>query len=398
MSKLFIYPLLLVSIVISVISCGGDSGDVQVVPAANTVPVADAGADKNIMTGVLTTLDGSGSTDADLDPLSYQWAFVSMPSSSQTTLVLETTVNPSFTPDVGGDYTVSLVVNDGTDDSSADTVTLTASATANNPPLADAGVDRNVTTTLPVSLDGSGSSDLDGDPLTYLWAFDSIPFNSATMLFSATTQTPSFTPDVDGGYTISLVVNDGIVDSVADMVTITASAVAVNSAPVADAGPDISVDTGDMVVLDGNDSSDLDGDTLTYLWSFTSKPSGSVAVLVSQTMATPSFTADKDGIYTVSLTVNDGTVDSVPDSVLVTAATAPSASFLAGRDKYDVDCAACHAAGSYDPVGTRSDLYGDGDLVVPDLNAAYGGMKLVDYLSAQEVLDLKAFLDDPSIQ
>ncbi|MDP2166861.1 MAG: PKD domain-containing protein, partial [Thermodesulfovibrionales bacterium] len=70
-----------------------------------------------------------------------------------------------------------------------------------------------------------------------------------------------------------------------------------NSAPVANAGLDQNVVTGSVVTLDGSGSSDANGDTLTYKWTITSKPSGSAAVLSSSTVAKPTFTADKDGSY-----------------------------------------------------------------------------------------------------
>ena len=72
-------------------------------------------------------------------------------------------------------------------------------------------------------------------------------------------------------------------------------------------------------------------------------------------------------------------------------------SFTAGQLKYDAACASCHAAGSYDPVGERaSDLYNDGEKLVTDLNSL-GGMNSVPDITTQELLDLRAFLEDPLI-
>ncbi|MBN2782022.1 MAG: hypothetical protein JXQ66_02150, partial [Campylobacterales bacterium] len=92
-----------------------------------------------------------------------------------------------------------------------------------------------------------------------------------------------------------------------------------NNTPVADAGANQSVETGESVSLNGLSSSDADSDPLTYSWSITSKPTSSIAELSSYTSSTPSFTADVDGTYTITLIVNDGIVDSTADSVTITA-------------------------------------------------------------------------------
>lgn len=94
-----------------------------------------------------------------------------------------------------------------------------------------------------------------------------------------------------------------------------------NDVPAANGGPDQNVTTGSVVVLDGSESSDADGDNLTYNWSFASEPDGSSAMLSDSTVVNPTFTADVDGTYVISLVVNDGTVDSEPDTVTVTALT-----------------------------------------------------------------------------
>ncbi|POP53491.1 PKD domain-containing protein, partial [Zhongshania marina] len=91
-----------------------------------------------------------------------------------------------------------------------------------------------------------------------------------------------------------------------------------NSTPTANAGPDQNVTTGTLASLNGSSSSDADGDSLTYLWSTTSKPNGSASSLSSTTAANPQFSADVDGQYTFQLVVNDGELNSSPDSVTVT--------------------------------------------------------------------------------
>jgi len=84
---------------------------------------------------------------------------------------------------------------------------------------------------------------------------------------------------------------------------------ALNEPPVADAGPDQTVDAttidGANVILDGSGSSDPDDDSLIYNWSW----DGGTANGVSPTISLPR------GTTTVTLVVNDGTEDSAPDTV-----------------------------------------------------------------------------------
>ena len=87
-------------------------------------------------------------------------------------------------------------------------------------PVADAGVNQIVLVGDPVNLDGSGSYDVNGDDLTYSWSMTSMPKNSLTELTGSETASPNFIPDTEGLYTISLVVNDGFLDSAPSNITI----------------------------------------------------------------------------------------------------------------------------------------------------------------------------------
>jgi hypothetical protein len=182
---------------------------------ANNAPVAAAGADQYVLVSAVVTLDGTGSTDSDkLDTVTYKWT-LNKPSGSSATLSSETASKPTFTADVAGVFVASLVVNDGKASSANQSLTrVTASTTANSPPVANAGSDASVTTATSVSLTGTGT-DANSDTLYYRWYLVSKPTSSIATVttVSSTTATISVTPDVVGVYVVVLIINDGKVDS-----------------------------------------------------------------------------------------------------------------------------------------------------------------------------------------
>lgn len=92
----------------------------------------------------------------------------------------------------------------------------------NTCPIAEAGGDQSVYRGDIVLLDGSGSSDADGDQLAYVWSLVSRPEGSSAALSGSLTATPAFVADAPGDYIIELVVDDGACSSEPDTCIVTA--------------------------------------------------------------------------------------------------------------------------------------------------------------------------------
>ena len=191
----------------------------------------------------------------------------------------------------------------------------------NTPPTVVVGTDFGVTTGNTAILDGSGSFDGDGDPISYQWSFSGLPALSGltdASISNRLTSVASFVPDVDGTYILELMVDDAEDFSLG---TLNVFASTTNTPPVADAGTDQSGFVNTTATLNGAGSSDADLDPLTYSWTFTTVPGGSLltdANITGSTGSTPSFVPDVAGTYTLELTVNDGTATST-DGVNVAA-------------------------------------------------------------------------------
>jgi chitinase len=87
--------------------------------------VANASLDQLGLTPASILLDGSRSSDANGDPLTYNWS-LSAPAGSTAVLSSLTSVSPTFTANCAGSYTVELIVNDGTESSTPASVVITA--------------------------------------------------------------------------------------------------------------------------------------------------------------------------------------------------------------------------------------------------------------------------------
>ena len=280
--------------------------DIVKINILNITPIANAGSDQTVRAGRSITLDASGSSDANGDSLQYVWLQLS---GNSVTLSSNTSSTTSFTSNSFQDnLEFSLKVYDGITYSEIDKVKITLT---NSTPIANAGNDQTVKVNSLVSLVGSSSSDADNDSLTYLWSQIS---GNTISLSSNTSSSPTFTShSFLGNLVFSLIVNDGLINSVMDTVNVFIS----NNSPIADAGSNQIVKVNTTVTLSADNSSDVDNDSLTYLWT---QIGGNTVTLSADNVSRPSFTTNlfSDNLI-FQVVVNDGLIDSPSDNVTITA-------------------------------------------------------------------------------
>lgn len=309
----------------------------------NHPPRADCG--KNILTSKRTVLlDGSASTDADGDLLTYEWNF----GDGSPVVKGERVFHTYFK---AGNYPVTLTVDDGTGLQNARS-SSSISVKINEAPRAIAGKNRTVCAGKPVIFDASGSTDAEGGLMKYKW-----DFGDGT---TATGVNPVKNYPSGGVYMVKLTVMDdsGLVEGNTSTDQI---AVTVVESPVADAGPDQSACAGTPVQFNGIKSRDVDGLVNNFRWDFGDGTMGGGP--------TPVHTYDKAGTYRVRLTISGdriGTCNNTDtDETQVTIYEAPTAAFTCPqrveKGKTILFNANGSGAGSANIVDYRWDM-GDGSV------------------------------------
>ncbi len=182
-------------------------------------------------------------------------------------------------------------------------------APSNRVPVAQAGSDQTVKRNATVTLDGTDSTDPDGDALAYRWTQTSGP---TVALSSTTSSQPSFAaPNQSGTLSFSLTASDGQSTSTADSVSITVQ----NTAPTAISSNAVSAGLGSMATLDATQSFDPDGDSLTFVWTQLSGPQVTITTVapgISQ-FQVPNIPV----VLVFALTVSDGEATSVTINITV---------------------------------------------------------------------------------
>jgi PKD repeat protein len=244
----------------------------------NRAPVAVAGGPYTADAGTPVNFNGSQSADPDGDVLSYAWTFGDGGTGNGE--------RPRRTYLGAGQFTATLTVSDGRGGSHSSTASVTIRA-ANRKPIAAIGGPYSGITSQPINFSAAQSSDPDNDPLTYAWSFGDGGTGTGKDLSHVYTTA--------GPFSVSVSVSDnrGGSSTASAQVNVTAA----NRAPTAHAGGPYSGRAGVPIAFNATQSSDPDGDPLTYAWSFGDGG--------SRTGAQPEHTFDASGKFTITLTVAD---------------------------------------------------------------------------------------------
>jgi uncharacterized repeat protein (TIGR01451 family) len=284
-------------------------------------PVANAGADQQVAVGASVELNGSASSSARGDALTYQWSLVSVPTGSTAALTNPTALRPSFVADQAGLYEAELQVTDAHAVVSLEATVLIGAGTA-VPPSANPGMYPTASIGGQVTLDASQSTDVSGAPLLDTWQFILVPANSAATLSNTNSLNPTFVTDLSGQYYLQLNVLDANFNTSSAKVTVDTQPR--TPAPIANAGPAQSAPRGQTVVLDGSQSSAGSGASITaYQWVLLLKPVGSAAQLANASLPQSSLAIDVPGDYVAQLIVTANGLVSQPATVLVSTNDVP---------------------------------------------------------------------------
>jgi PKD repeat protein len=289
---------------------GAAATDTVAVTILNANPLADAGPDRAVNEGVQFDLTGTASDPGTADVLSFAWDF-SFDGSDFHEEATGPSVNWTY-PDGPATYVVALRVRDddypyptnggGEVGESIDTLQVTVN---NVPPIAEAGGPYTGVEGQPIVLSGT-AVDVPADALTYEWDLD----DDGT--FDVAGQTVTTAWNKAGVYKVTLRVTDDDGGIGLDEVLVTVS----NAPPTAEAGGPYSGDEGSPIQLIGT-GTDPAGDPLTYAWDLD----------YDGVFETPGqkviYAWPDDGVYTVTLRVDDGQGGVATDDAIVTVNNVP---------------------------------------------------------------------------
>ncbi|MFZ5874979.1 MAG: PKD domain-containing protein [Nitrospirota bacterium] len=271
-----------------------------ITPPANQPPIARAGGPYSGTVGQVITFDASSSTDPEGGPLTYTWNF------GDGTGVSGAQPTHAYGTSTGSPFTVTLTVRDAGGLSNVATTTATITPVANRPPVASAGGPYVGAVGEVLTLSAAGSTDPDGDSLTYTWNF-----GDGTAPVMGLSVTHAYSTAATFTVTVTAVDPAGASNLASTTATISIPNTG-NSAPTVS----VTVPSAGLVlqnmILRGT-ASDPDNDPLSYSWNFgdgASTAFGPVASVIHE------YT--QAGTYTAVLTVSDGQGHTVSASGTIT--------------------------------------------------------------------------------
>jgi hypothetical protein len=307
-------------------------------------------------TSALTSVSISGTADDDagIDSILVEGetvAFTATGSGNEVefTTSLDLPVGPHF---------VEVVATDISNRSTAETHAITI--TENQTPVADAGGPYSVDEGGSIGLDASGSSDADGDDLTFAWDLDNDgAFDDASGAGATFDASVLDGPDTR---TVKVEVSDGE-DTTAGEATVEIRNVAPSLGPVAVTPSP--ADVGETVTVTASFTDPIEADGHSATVDFGDGVSVSGTISSGEVSATHTYSSGGDVTVTVTMNDDDGGSDSAIANLTVIANQPPVADAGGPYAVAEGSSVTLNASASSDPDGDTLafawDLDGDGD-------------------------------------
>jgi gliding motility-associated-like protein len=278
--------------------------------AINQTPNAYAGDDIIITLPTNSTNIIGAGVDPDGSITAYAWSQVTGPNTATLTNPNTTTVTASNL--VQGAYQFRITVTDNKGATATDIMVVTVNAApVNVAPTANAGPDKSITLPLNTIVFNGSGADSDGSIASYAWSLVTGP---PATLVNQNTANLTANNLVAGSYTFRLTVTDDKGATGNDLVSLVVNPEAVNQAPVANAGADVSIVLPTNTVTLNGSGTDPDGTVASYAWT---KVTGPAATLSGAATATLSLSNLLEGSYIFRLTVTDNKGATGSDDVAV---------------------------------------------------------------------------------
>ncbi len=315
--------------------------------------------------GQETCLNGSSSYDPDGDKIvSYSWSLSARPAGSSAVISPANDVQSCFTPDLPGNYRVSLRVasKNAADETVWSGETTCSITTRDRLPIAVIKALSAGTIGEEHCFSGSDSYDPDGDKIVeYRWRLAALPQGSKAVISSGNTVQSCFIPDVRGTYTVALVVtSENAGGKRIQSIEATLEVIPRDRPPQALFRCIADGETGEKLCFNASASSDPDGDEIVeYAWDLTKKPRGSSTAMAPRDAVRSCFIPDVPGTYVLSLTAASKNIAgeivrsdaahceiSIKDRIPVAVFSCTSSGKVGETICFD-------ASASYDPDGTE---------------------------------------------